>query len=131
MIKKEITLCGKQVVLAYCFATEISYKLLAEEEITDFVVQAVESLQDNRMPDTRKSIYAILSAATAYYDSIDKDLPITDKEIMFKATSADMATAIGTFIGLRADFYRIPASETTVSDSSESEEEEEEQGKNP
>lgn len=130
MIKKEITLCGKQVVLAYCFATEISYKLLAEEEITDFVVQAVESLQDNRMPDTRKSIYAILSAATAYYDSIDKDLPITDREIMFKATSADMATAIGTFIGLRTDFYRVPTSENTVSDSSESEEEEEEQEKN-
>ena len=29
MIKKEVTLCGKQVTLAYCFATEIGYKILA------------------------------------------------------------------------------------------------------
>ena len=111
MIKKEITICGKQVTLAYCFATEISYKVISDEEITDFVQETVKSVQDGRMPNTRKSIFAILAAASAYYESINKESPITDKELMFDSTSTELATAIGTVIALRAEFYHVPKDE--------------------
>ena len=33
MITREVTLCGKQVTLAYCYATEIAYKDLTNEDI--------------------------------------------------------------------------------------------------
>ena len=36
MITKEITLCSKQVTLAYCYATEIAYKDLANEDMLDY-----------------------------------------------------------------------------------------------
>ena len=111
MIQKEITLCGKQVTLAYCYGTEISYKLLADEECTDFVNEVIKRLKENRMPDSRKAIYLIMAAMTAYYENQSKENPIEDKELIFHASPDDIGLAIGTIVGMYIDFYKIPAGE--------------------
>jgi hypothetical protein len=99
------------VILGYCFATEISYKILAEEDIHDFIKEAIQCIQDNRMPDTRKSISLILAAMQAYYESIGKKAPLTDKDLMYHMTAAEMGTAVGTIIGLYMDANRTPKGE--------------------
>jgi hypothetical protein len=113
MIQKEITLLGKQVTLAYCFGTEISYKLLAEQECTDFVREVLAGLAQEtpKMPDTRKSIYLIMSAITAYYESQNQKNPIEDKDLIFHASPEDIGLAIGTIAGLYIEFYKIPVGE--------------------
>ena len=111
MIQKEITLCGKQVTLAYCYGTEISYKLLADEECTDFVKEVIKGLKESRMPDSRKAIYLIMAAMTAYYENQSKENPIEDKELIFHASPDDIGLAIGTIVGMYIDFYKIPAGE--------------------
>lgn len=111
MIQKEITLLGKQVTLAYCYGTEISYKLLAEQECTDFVREVLTGLQDNRMPDIRNAIYLIMSAMTAYYESQKQPNPIDDNELIFHATPEDIGLAIGTIAGMYIEFYKIPVNE--------------------
>lgn len=99
------------VILGYCFATEISYKILAEEDIHDFIKETIQCIQDNRMPDTRKSISLILAAMQAYYESIGKKAPLTDKDLMYHMTAAEMGTAVGTIIGLYMDANRTPQGE--------------------
>jgi hypothetical protein len=99
------------VILGYCFATEISYKILAEEDIHDFIKEAIQCIQDNRMPDTRKSISLILAAMQAYYESIGKKAPLTDKDLMYHMTAAEMGTAVGTIIGLYMEANRTPQGE--------------------
>ena len=113
MITKEITICGKQVTLAYCFGTEISYKLLAEQECTDFVREVLAGLAQEtpKMPDTRKSIYLIMSAMTAFYESNGEKNPIEDKELIFHATPEDIGLAIGTIASMYIEFYKIPIGE--------------------
>jgi hypothetical protein len=113
MIQKEIELLGKKVRLAYCFGTEISYKLLADEECTDFVREVLAGLaqEQPKMPDTRKSIYLIMSAMTAYYESNGEKNPIEDKELIFHATPEDIGRAIGTIAGMYIEFYKIPTGE--------------------
>lgn len=112
MITKEITLCGKQVKLAYCYATEISYNILSDEDITDFITEAVVAVQDkNRMPDIRKSIFLVLASMQSYYESKDEQAPITDKQLMYDSTSEELGAAIGVVIGLRTNFYHIPKGE--------------------
>jgi hypothetical protein len=96
------------VMLGYCFATEISYKILTDEDIYDFMREAISCIQDNRMPDTRKSISLILAAMQAYYESIGKKAPLTDKDLMYHMTAAEMGTAVGTIIGLYMDANRTP-----------------------
>ena len=112
MITKEITLCGKQVTLAYCFATEISYKILSDEDVTDFITEAAVAIQDKkRMPDIRKSIFLVLASMQSYYESKDEQAPITDKQLMYDSTQEELGTALGVVIGLRTNFYHIPKGE--------------------
>ena len=111
MITKEITLLGKPITLAYCFGTEISYKLLADEECTDFIKEVIIGLNDKKEPDRRKSIYLIMSAMTAYYESQNQENPIEDKELIFHATPDELGLAVGTIAGLYIEFYKIPIGE--------------------
>ena len=111
MLTKEITLCGRQVTLAYCYATEIAYKDLSDENIADYIKEAVACIQQETDPDVKHTIYAILACMLAYYQSRGEDAPITDTDLMNDAKPAELGTAIFTIIGLRMDFYKVPKGE--------------------
>ena len=111
MIKKEITICGKQVTLGYCFATEIGFKVMAEESIDDFLKEAAPVIQDKQLPDVMKVIMLISSSMISYYESKGEEAPIEDKNMMYDTTAEELGMALGTVIGLRAKFYHIPSGE--------------------
>jgi len=111
MITKEIKLCGKQVTLAYNYATEISYKILSDEDIIDFGQEVVEKIQHEQMPDIRKTIFLIIASMQSYYESKGEECPITDKELMYECTPQEIGVALGTIIGLRSQFYHVPSDE--------------------
>ena len=124
MLQKEITLCGRQVTLAYCYATEIAYKDLSEENIADYIKEAVACIQAETDPDVKHTIYAILACMLAYYQSQGKEAPLTDTDLMNDAKPAELGAAIFTIIGMRMDFYHVPKGEpkdaTTIPDASPS-----------
>lgn len=110
MKTKEVTICGKPVKLAYCYATEIAYNDLAGEELPPFVQQAAMALNENKMPTVKNAIYAIISAMMPCYKD-DEQPPVTDSNIIEDATPEELAIAIGTIIVLYAEFYHIPKNE--------------------
>ena len=110
MTTKEITLCGKQVTLAYCYATEIAYKEMSDEDIFDYAQEAVEAIQAQRDPDIKKTIYAIIACMMAYYEDKDK-APVKDSEIMREATPVEIGTAMLTILTMRSEFYHVPKDE--------------------
>lgn len=110
MIKKEITLCSKQVTLAYCYATEIAYKNMTNEDMFDYAKEAVEAIQNQRDPDIEKTIYAILACMMAYYEDADK-APVKDSEIIKQATPVEIGTAMLTILSMRQEFYHVPKDE--------------------
>ena len=111
MITKEITILDQKITLAYCYGTEIGYKLLAEEECTEFIREVIASIQSKKMPDARKSIYLIIAAMTAYYESQGQKNPIEDKQLIYHATPDDVGLALGTIAGLYIEFYHTPVGE--------------------
>jgi hypothetical protein len=120
MTTKKITLCGKQVTFAYCFATEISYKILSEEDITGFIQEVADCLnaEPQQMPDIRKTIFLAVSSMQSYYDSLPAGQdgqkpksPITDQDMMYHCTPQELGVAVGTILGLRAQFYNVPSDE--------------------
>ena len=111
MKKSEITIAGKAVTLCYCYATEIAFKTLAERDINDFWLEAVPQLREQRMPDVRQTIYLLLASITAYYNSLEEQAPVTDKDLMNEATPTELGTALGTVMRLRGEFYAVPADE--------------------
>ena len=110
MITKEITICSKQVTLAYCYATEIAYKNMTNEDMIDYAQKAVEAIQNQRDPDIGKTIYAILACMMAYYEDADK-APVKDSEIMKQATPVEIGTAMLTILSMRSEFYHVPKGE--------------------
>ena len=101
----------RTVTMGYCYATEIAFKDLAGQDIADFMTEALPLIQENKMPDIKKTIYAILSCMIAYYQSIGEDVPVKDTDLMNEATPLEIGTAFGTFLTLRGEFYRIPTGE--------------------
>lgn len=111
MTTKTITIAGKEVTLAYCYATEIGYKLHSDEDISAYMADAMEALKESRMPDTRKTVYVIIAAIIAYSEWQEEKPAVTDRDLMYKATPQELGTALGTIIQLRADFYKMPSDE--------------------
>ena len=110
MITKEVTICGKQVTLAYCYATEIAYKDLADEDILDYAKHALESIQAQRDPDIKRTIFAIIACMMAYYNEVE-DTPVKDSDIMKEATPVEIGTALLAILTMRNEFYHVPSGE--------------------
>ena len=113
MIHEEITIAGKPVTLGYCYATEVAYKELSGEDIADIIQETIAAVnaQPARMPDTKRSIYLVLAAVMAYYESVKEETPIKDKDLMNDTTPIELGTALGTVINLWTKFYNIPSGE--------------------
>ena len=113
MKTKDITIAGKTVTLAYCFGTEIGYKLLTDEDVHPFITEAIVAINEKpaRMPDLRKTIYLILACATAYYESKKKESPLEDTDLMYNAEPTEIGLALGTVLNLYAEFYHLPKDE--------------------
>jgi hypothetical protein len=111
MLKKEITIAGKQVTLGYCFATEIAYQDMAGENIADYMTEAYAAIQADRVPNIKKTILAILACIVSFYNSTGEEAPVKDSELMNEATPEELGVAIGSVIELRTEFYKVPDAE--------------------
>lgn len=113
MIHEEITLAGKTVMLGYCYATEIAYKDMSGEDIAAIIQKTIAAVNAKpaQMPDAKRSIYLVLAAVMAYYQSIGEDAPIRDTDLMNDTTPLELGKALGTIINLWAKFYNIPKGE--------------------
>ena len=103
----------KEVGLAYCFATEIAYKDLAGHDIRDYIPAAIDDLTADppRLPDIKATIYFILAAHMAHCQAHDTEVTIESRELMTQVSPADLGTALGTVLSLRAAFYHVPEGE--------------------
>lgn len=110
MITKEVTLCSKQVTLAYCYATEIAYKDMSDEDMIDYARHVIDSINAQRDPDVKRTIMAITACMMAYYEDADK-APVTDGDIMRQSTPVEIGTAMLTILNMRQEFYHIPTGE--------------------
>lgn len=116
MVKDCTTIAGRDVTLAYCYATEVAFKKLSGQDVGDFMDEVSASITKNRMPDIDKTIFLVLAAAMAYYNAHDAESPVKDTEIMNEATPTELGTALGKVIALRQSFYDIPAGEDDTED---------------
>lgn len=104
---KTITIAGKQVNIAYCYATEIAFYDLTGKEITAFIHQAITK-QDVGPKDV---MCAVLAAIMAYYQSQGEESPISDHDLMFDANPDELTKAFLEVIAIFSEWYKIPQGE--------------------
>lgn len=116
MTTKEITMCGQQLTLSYCYAVEIGYKIMADQNIHDFFDEVGKALNEQKMPDIQRTVYLIMASTMAYYESKDEKAPITDKQLIYESSPEDLGNALLAIITLRNEFFKVPSDELTESE---------------
>jgi hypothetical protein len=107
MKEKEITIAGKQVHITYCYATEIAFADLAGKDIQQFF----NEITNPTAATQRDVLCLIIAAATPYYAKKGEEVPLTADDIMYNTDPADITKAVEAIIMLRAEWYKLPASE--------------------
>lgn len=104
MLKKEITITGKTVILAYCYATEISFLEQTGTNFTDFIA----SHANGKSVNPKQMASAVMAAAKAWSDYSGDTPPITEKDLIYEATAEEVQQAFLTVIELFTEFYHLP-----------------------
>lgn len=95
--EKTITICGKEVKMRYCAATETGYEQMSGKSIGDIDFAKEEDL-----------IRLSLAAITAAYFRDESKAPVTDKEIILDAKPKELVEMFVAILELRASWYKVP-----------------------
>ena len=113
MNAKTITICGKDVELLYCAATETGYESISGQSCEIFIP---EISKDNKGKEqirmratTRDYIQLAVAAVIAAYTRKGEDAPVTADDILYNATSQEVTKLITTVIELRNAWYQVPS----------------------
>lgn len=98
MTNETITICGKEVKMRYCAATETGYEQMSGKSIGDIDFTKQEDL-------IRLSVSAIVAA----YLRDEAKAPITDEDIILDAKPKELIEMFKTILELRAAWYEVSA----------------------
>lgn len=97
MNQKEITICGHQVKLMYCAASEQGFEDLSGKSIND--------IDFTKSKDVMNLSVACIIAA---YTEVKQEPPIKSEDILYHTTSKELADLYMTVINLRSEWYGVP-----------------------
>lgn len=114
--EKKITICGKEVGMRYCAASETGYEDLSDKS-SDIFLPIVEERDADGKPikvtppkaKEKDYIYLAIASIIAYYEKNGGETPIKTKDILYDATPQDITNLIVTVIQLRNEWYKVPA----------------------
>ena len=113
--EKTITICGKEVLMRYCAASETGYELLSDGKSSSIFVPDIEYADDGETvvavkqnAKTDDYIKLALASIIAAYERNKQEVPITAEEIMYDATPTEITAMITTVMELRTQWYTIP-----------------------
>lgn len=104
MNTKKITINKKKVNAAYCNATEIAFRKYTGVNVQNLLVDL-----QNGTADPEQVAMLILSSVLSYYQANDKECPISDKDIIYKASAKEITDATVAIVNLCNDWYKEPA----------------------
>lgn len=136
--EKAITICGKEVKLLYCAATENGYEELSDGKSISVFVPTYGKDENGETIITEPAkanisdfVKLAMAGIIAAYARDKKEMPVTMNEILYNSTPTERNELIIAIVTLRNEWYGIPkvleesikAEQVAVSDASSSEEE--------
>lgn len=114
--EKTITICGKEVRMRYCAATESGYEKMAHQSSAVFAA-TIKKFKEDGTPEIIEPPKAVgsdflqlaIAGIVAAYAKDDQTPPITSDEILYDAGPDETLLLTTTIIELRREWYNIPA----------------------
>lgn len=113
--EKTINICGKEVRLRYCAATETGFESLSGKKIDVFLstptkwdTEGNATEFDPPMATTQDYLTLAISAIVAAYARKGEETPVTGEDILYDASPADVTELLTTAAMLRIEWYKVP-----------------------
>lgn len=113
--EKTITICGKDVRMRYCAATETGYESLSGQRIEVFTAKPTEwdtdgnpTAFDPPTATTQDYLTLAIAAIVAAYARNNEEPPVKSEDIMYDAEPTEVTNLLTTVIMLRAEWYKVP-----------------------
>ena len=113
MTEKTIKICGQDIRMIYCAATENGYEDMSGKKISVFLPtfgknENGETIVTEPAKATNKDFMMLAFAAIiAAYVSKGEEVPFDSDKFLYEASAEDVATLLTAIIELRADWYHI------------------------
>ena len=142
MTEKTITICGKDVPILYCAATETGYERLSQKGIDVFLPtfgpnpDKPEETIMTAPPtaNTEDYLQLAIAAIVAASESKKQEVPISADDLLYRATKAEVTALITAVIELRNEWYGlskvISDSAMKPAESEDPDDKKEQEGKN-
>lgn len=115
MTSKKITICGMEVELFYCAATENGYERISGGKTISVFLPTFKSDGDgnqviDKLPEATNEDYMLLAiagivAADTYHK---REAVINSEDILYNATPTERKLLIETIVELRNEWYEVP-----------------------
>jgi hypothetical protein len=136
--EKSINICGKDVKMRYCAATETGYEQLSGKSVATFIPtfgkneQGEDIIVKPAEATTHDYLMLAVSAIVAAYSRKGEEPPVSTEDILYEATAEETKTLLETIVELRSDWYGVPkvVLDADKAQKSKTDGEEEEQPKN-
>jgi hypothetical protein len=115
MTSKKITICGKEVELFYCAATENGYERISDGKTIGVFIPTFKMDEEgnhviDQLPAATNEDYMMLAmagivAADTYHK---REAVINSEDILYNATPTERRLLIDTIVELRNEWYEVP-----------------------
>ena len=113
--EKTIQICGNDVRLRYCAATETGYESLSGKSInvfnptpTDFDTDGKPTAFDPPTATTQDYLTLAVAAIVAAYARNEEEPPVKSEDILYDATPDEVKNLLHTVVALRLEWYKVP-----------------------
>lgn len=114
MTEKTITICGQEVRICYCAATENAFENITGKSISVFVPTFGKDENGNTIITepakamTGDWMFLGIGGIIAAYSKNNQESPIDTNKVLFDATPKDVSNLITAIIELRGQWYKVP-----------------------
>ncbi len=101
METSKIKVCGQEVSVGYCYATEIAFH--------NYTGVSVEKFDPN---NPQHAVYLIMAAIFSYYNAKEHQgeaHELTDESLLYESKPDEIIQAFNTVLGLRLRWYGVEA----------------------
>ena len=113
--EKTITICGHDVKMRYCAATETGFESLSKQKIDVFTSTPTEWDTDGNptkfdppVATTQDYLTLAVAAIVAAYARNNEEPPVTSEDILYDATPQEVSNLLTTVVMLRVEWYKVP-----------------------
>ena len=114
MTEKKLTLCGHDVTMIYCAATEDGFERISQKSIAVFVPKfgKNDNGEDIIVEPAKATIGDMmllgLAGIIAYCTRENIDVPISSNDLLFNITAKERNQLIDAVVELRNEWYEVP-----------------------